>query len=376
MIKVIEKKECCGCAACEQKCPKKCITLHEDNEGFLFPQIDTTKCIECGLCEKVCPEKNKTSQQTPYYAYVMKHPSLEVQQNSSSGGFATFLSEKIIDLGGVVFGSKFNERWEVEHDYCVDKKKLSTFRGSKYVQSIIGNTFCKAEQFLKEGKIVLFTGTPCQIHGLNLFLGKEYDNLICMDFACHGVPSPLAFKIYIDKKFGRQNIKKINFRDKSISTKYFSLKIDYSVDGKETEYKKSLLKDPYLIGFIHNIYLRDSCTDCPSKGFISNADFTCGDIFDINKCYPEYEDKHGMSVFTVNTEKGKYLFEKMGLSSFSQIVDFNKVYQYNKAFYKSVERHAFHHLFFKLLGKVRFGALVFFIRVLNKLYKGLNLGKK
>lgn len=375
MIRIVEKKECCGCGACEQKCPKKCITLHEDNEGFLFPQIDVTKCIECNLCEKVCPELNRKNHQTPYETYVMKHPDRHVQQTSSSGGFATFLSEKILELDGIVFGCKFDDNWEVVHDYCADKEKLSIFQGSKYVQSRICNTFCEAEQFLKTGKIVLFTGTPCQIHGLNLFLGKKYENLICMDFACHGVPSPLVFKTYIDEKLGIQNIRKINFRDKSISTQYYSLRMDYSIDGKVKEYRKSLMKDPYLIGFIHNIYIRDCCADCPSKGFISNADFTCGDIFDINKCYPQYGDETGMSVFTINTEKGKRIFEKIGLSSFSHSVDFDKIYPYNKAFCKSIDRHVFHPLFFKLLGKVKFGVLIFFIRVLNKLYKSLKLGK-
>ena len=197
MIEIRDKKNCCGCAACVQKCPKHCVSLKEDEEGFLYPVVNVDKCIDCGLCEKVCPVLNQDKKHEPIGVYAAKNKNDETRKNSSSGGVFTLLAENVIKRGGVVFGARFDERWEVVHDYVEDKEGISKFRGSKYVQSTIGDNYLKAEQFLKAGRKVLFSGTPCQIAGLKHFLRKDYDNLLTVDFICHGAPSPGVFRTFL-----------------------------------------------------------------------------------------------------------------------------------------------------------------------------------
>ena len=197
MIDILNKKDCCGCSACVQKCPKQCISLKEDNEGFLYPQVNQQECISCGICKKVCPIINPNEKRTPLQIYAAINKNEEIRRQSSSGGIFTLLSEEILKEGGVVFGARFDENWEVKHDYTENVKGLVNFRGSKYVQSRIEDNYKKVETFLKQGRKVLFSGTPCQIAGLKRFLSKEYDNLLTVDFICHGVPSPKVWRLYL-----------------------------------------------------------------------------------------------------------------------------------------------------------------------------------
>lgn len=192
MIEIKDKKDCCGCSACVQKCPKQCISLKEDNEGFLYPEVDKSMCINCGLCEKVCPVLHQGESRKPLKVYAAKNQDEEIRRQSSSGGIFTLLAEKTIQDGGVVFGARFDEHWEVKHDYTETIEGLAAFRGSKYVQSRMEDNYRKAEMFLKQGRKVLFSGTPCQVAGLKRFLRKYYGNLLTIDMVCHGVPSPLV----------------------------------------------------------------------------------------------------------------------------------------------------------------------------------------
>lgn len=203
MIYIKDKKDCCGCSACVQRCPKQCISLHEDAEGFLYPNVDENICIGCGLCEKVCPVVNQSDEHEPLAVYAAMNPDESIRMQSSSGGVFTLLAEKVLAEGGVLFGACFNERWEVVHDFVETKEELARFRGSKYVQSKVGDTFRLAEDFLKQGRTVLYSGTPCQIAGLKLFLRKSYDNLLAVDFICHGVPSPGVFRTYLQNEINR-----------------------------------------------------------------------------------------------------------------------------------------------------------------------------
>ena len=194
MIEIRNKRDCCGCNACVQKCPQQCIGQSEDAEGFIYPQVDKARCVGCGLCEKVCPVINQNPKSKPLKVMAGRNGNEEIRMVSSSGGAFTLLAGEIIGRGGVVFGARFDENWNVVHSYTECTDGLAAFRGSKYVQSRIGETFSQAEKFLKQGREVLFTGTPCQIAGLRRFLGKEYDNLLAMDIVCHGVPSPGVWK--------------------------------------------------------------------------------------------------------------------------------------------------------------------------------------
>jgi coenzyme F420-reducing hydrogenase beta subunit len=204
MITITDKAKCVGCNACEQCCSSQSITMQEDIEGFLYPYVNTETCTNCRLCEKVCPVINQKDQSKPLICYAAKNKDEEIRLESSSGGVFTLLAEKVIREGGVVFGARFNESWEVVHDYAETIERLSVFRGSKYVQSRIGKTYIHVKQFLKKGRFVLFSGTPCQIAGLRLFLGREYDNLLTVDVVCHGVPSPKIWNMYLNQIIDNQ----------------------------------------------------------------------------------------------------------------------------------------------------------------------------
>lgn len=214
--------------------------MREDTEGFLYPEVDEDICIDCGLCEKVCPELNQGEPKTPPIVYAAMARDEILRRSSSSGGIFSLLAESVIDEGGVVFGSAFNERWEAEHIFVEDKESLARLRGSKYMQSVVGNTFSQAKDFLEKGRHVLYSGTPCQIAGLKKYLGKDYENLLTVDVICHGVPSPKVWRLYLDEllrtKFGAGKnsvhflneipvIQDISFRDKADGWKKYGISI-------------------------------------------------------------------------------------------------------------------------------------------------------
>lgn len=198
MIEIFRKEDCCGCSACAQKCPKHCITMAEDNEGFLYPKVDESLCVDCGLCNQVCPIQNSFSPNSPVKVFAAYNSDEVIRRESSSGGVFTLLAEKVIDKGGTVFGAEFNGQWEATLGYTETKRGLARFRGSKYVQADVNETFRQCEQFLKTGRMVLFSGTPCYIAGLKRYLGNEYENLLTVDVICHGVPSPKVWRKYLD----------------------------------------------------------------------------------------------------------------------------------------------------------------------------------
>lgn len=173
MIHITDKTKCCGCWACNQICPENCISMQEDYEGFLYPVVDLSKCTNCGLCERVCPVIN---QQVPVItepaSYACINNDEKIRNQSSSGGIFSLLAENAIINGGVVFGARFEPDWSVVHDYTETIEGLAAFRGSKYVESKIGNNYIKAKEFLRQNRLVLFSGTPCQIAGLNKFLAQ------------------------------------------------------------------------------------------------------------------------------------------------------------------------------------------------------------
>lgn len=320
MINLISKGQCCGCSACLHICPKHSITFKEDSEGFLYPHVDISSCVDCGLCEKVCPVINQDSEREPITVYAAKHPDVSVRLKSSSGGLFTLLAEQIIDQGGVVFGAKFNNQWEVIHDYTETKEGLESFRGSKYVQSYIGNSYLYAESFLKSGRKVMFTGTPCQIAGLKKFLRREYENLLTVDLICHGVPSPKVWRMYLEEEIARKGdagkntvlssskvspvITGVNFRDKSTGWKKYSFVLNISkatAAGDQNSVLSSIFTDNvYMRAFLSNLSLRPSCYECPAKGGKSGADITIGDFWGVEKILPEMNDDMGCSVIIVN----------------------------------------------------------------------------
>lgn len=363
MIQITNKQDCCGCSACFQICPKQCIKMESDKEGFEYPTVNTNICINCGLCEKICPQINTSAAQHPINVYAIKHPNKEIQFKSSSGGAFSLIAEWVIQNKGVVFGAMFNNNWDVVHSYTETIEGLEPLRTSKYVQSQIGSSMKKAEEFLEKGKLVLYVGTPCQIHALRLFLRKEYKNLILVDFVCHGVPSPKVWKKYLNKTAQQNTITSISFRDKRLSWEKFSFVLQYKTNKNKSE---DLRKNPYLRGFIHDIYLRPCCYVCKNKNFKSGSDFTLADFWGIKNTYPNLYDKNGISCLTINTKHGMEIFPSMKLQGTQ--VDYNKALQYNPSFEHSVKMHHFRKLFFRSIHYIPFKLLVITIQIINKLY--------
>ena len=354
---------CTGCAACADKCPKQCIKMSENEEGFLYPQLDVTECIDCGLCEKVCPALEVHNQKRePLQIYVGYNTDEAVLLNSSSGGVFTLLGQQIIQAGGVVFGARFNDQWEVVHDYTETIDGLVAFRGSKYVQCRMDHTYRQAEFFLKKGKPVLFSGTPCQIAGLRKFLGKIYDNLILVDFICHGVPSPGIWRRYLSEVIGSHkekyhvknntvHIREISFRNKSTGWKRFSFSLSVVEQEKVLVINEPLDKNDYLKGFLANLYLRPSCHNCNDKGWNSGSDITIADAWGIGRYMPDFDDDKGCSIMSVLTPKGAHILEilkETGLMRVRQI-DEDFIKTHNPAAFISAKPHKKRKAFFKYI---------------------------
>lgn len=273
--------------------------MQEDGEGFLYPKVDTETCIDCGLCEMVCPVINQGAKGKPIAAYAAKNPDEEIRCQSSSGGIFTMLAERTIRSGGVVFGARFDEHWNVIHDYAETIEGVAAFRGSKYVQSRMGDCYRKVEMFLRREREVLFSGTPCQIAGLKKFLRKEYNNLVTMDVICHGVPSPGVWREYLNETVSGR-IQAISFRDKREGWRHSG----FALHTFEQEYYEPLNRNLFMRGFLADIYLRPSCYACPAKGFSSGSDLTLGDYWGIESQKPELEDGKGVSAILVNSVRG------------------------------------------------------------------------
>ena len=233
MISIIDKKHCCGCSACASICPRHCITMTEDNEGFLYPRVDEDSCVKCGLCKKVCNELHPYEEREPQQVLAAINKNEEVRLKSSSGGIFYILAERTIHSGGVVFGARFDENWQVIIDYAEDMKGVEAFMGSKYVQARIGNAYVDARRFLSEGREVLFSGAPCQVAGLHKFLRRPYENLLTVDFICHGTPSPKVWRMYLGEVIKRvQDLGGVEFRNKDRGWKNFSFRVRYHVGVK------------------------------------------------------------------------------------------------------------------------------------------------
>lgn len=360
MIEIRDKQECCGCGACVQKCPRQCIEEVEDTEGFMYPRVDKTRCIDCSLCEKVCPVINQNPESKPLKVLAGWNRDEKVRMESSSGGIFTLLAEQTIDRGGIVFGARFDENWNVVHSYTECMEGLAAFRGSKYVQSRIGAAFRQAEKFLQQGRQVLFTGTSCQIAGLHRFLGKEYDNLFSMDIVCHGVPSPGVWKKYLEKLVADlspdSRISGIYFRDKCTGWKEFSFSVHLSSQGKTIQYSEKFYRNKYMRGFLANLYLRPACYRCPSKSGKSGADITLADFWGVEHMMPRLDDDKGTGLILVNTAKGKCMYNK--LPTISEEVPYKQAFAGNHAIEISASAPLQREYFFDKLGTEDFSRLV------------------
>lgn len=357
MINITSKSECCGCSSCAQICPKKCIDMTEDEEGFLYPLVDKSKCIDCGLCEKSCPIlKNEKSNDT-ISAYACQNIDETTRLRSSSGGTFSLLSEYVLDNNGVVFGCAFDSDMVLFHSYAETYDDYKKFRGSKYLQSKIGDCYTKVREFLNNDRLVMFTGTPCQIDGLKSYLKKDYNNLILVDLVCHGAPSPLVFSKYkneLEKKFDSKT-ESVSFRKKSSGWKTFSVSFMFK---NKKEFTNTLNNDLFMRGFLKDLFLRPSCHKCISNGLKRNSDITLADYWGISNHYPEMDDDKGTSLILINSEKGKRYFDSISDKMKFIQTDIDYALESNPRIIKSVSPHKSRSEFFNNLDKYDFSKLI------------------
>lgn len=313
-MKICEQEHCTGCQACVSICSESAISMQPDKKGFYHPVVDEESCINCGLCIKSCPanvDYNNTNiihNQTVVAAW---NKNSQIRQNSSSGGVFSVIANYVLEKNGVIFGARWTDNWTVSHAYCEKKEDLAVFHGSKYLQSDVGESYKKAESFLENGRLVLFSGTPCQIAGLKSYLKKTYSNLLTVDLVCHGVPSSKVWRDYATYMEGKYNdkITNVKFRYKEPSWLSSSVKISFE---KSNPYLGSVFIDPYFVGFVKNFYLRDSCYKCKFSNTNRHGDITLADFWGYEPSSFKYVsyDK-GVSLVILNNNYGISVFNNI-----------------------------------------------------------------
>ncbi len=353
MIEIKEKSTCCGCSGCANACSKKCIEMTADEEGFSYPKVNKNECINCGLCEKVCPIINVLPDEPKeQWGYVVQSKDEKVLAESTSGGAFTAIAEYVIENGGIVFGAAFDEELNVIHTAVDNKNDLCKFRNSKYVQSDMGSCFRQAKKHLDEGRLVCFSGTPCQVEGLYHFLGKEYENLILVDVVCHAIPSPLVWKKYLEiqrKNLG-DGITNIKFRDKAPYGYKYSMMSVYKHENQI--YKNGVETDPMLRAFFSDICDRPSCYKCKFKKRYRVSDFTIWDCFEVDKFSKTLDNDKGVTRILIQNPKAYMLFSKIKRNLIFSEVSTNKLTENVYEMFNSVEENKKREIFFECLNNL------------------------
>lgn len=337
-IKDIKKNDCCGCGTCCCICPKKAIKMVENSEGFLYPEIDEEKCIKCGLCKKKCPIISKIEVKNyEQKAYAIKAKNRENQIRSSSGGFFSTVAEYVLDNCGYVYGVEVDNRFNVNHIRIDSKDDIKMIRGSKYVQSNILTIMNDIREKLDNDNLVLFVGTPCQVAGLYSFIGKKYENLITCDLICHGVPSPKLFKEYIkylEKKY-KKTIAKYEFRNKEKKGWGYTSKITFT--DKTIKYINNDF-DIYCSNFLENNISRESCYTCRYSNLNRVGDITMGDYWGVSSIHKSFNDRNGVSLIIINSEKGEKYFNNIKDNLLFYETNLNYAIRYNNNLSKPSKR--------------------------------------
>lgn len=325
MIKLNDKSDCCGCSACYSICSHHAIEFTEDQEGFFYPVFNQKLCIDCGLCEKVCPiihYKTKPKTGNPIiYSAINKNAKQYMQ--SSSGGIFILLCEYIISNGGIVCGAVYDKNFVVKHSFARTLDECITFQGSKYVQSDIRGIYPKIKSILKDNIPVLFSGTPCQVAGLKLYLRKDYNNLYTVDLICHGVPSPLIFKDYLNFVRGKNVISHINMKSKS-KIKGTTIRFDF-FNGKSVQ--QTLKTDIWNKLYFRHYIVRPSCHNCKFTHYNRVGDITIGDYWRIDKYYPKFHPEKMVSLIMINNNKGAFMLNGISMKIDSILVSKSETIQ-------------------------------------------------
>ncbi len=289
--------------ACKNVCPSGCIHVERDTRGFYLPRVDVSKCAKCGMCENVCKKANSAGKNKPIFAKSFSTNDTEALLRSSSGGAFTAFASMVLKQSGKVYGAAYDEAFSVRHIRTETREELLKLNGSKYVQSDIGDCFELVKKDLKAGHKVLFSGTPCQVAGLDAYIPPQLkDNLIMIDFICHGVPTPKVWELYLkylqSKECGK--IFSVNMRDRRIDQAEYGI----CVVGENNEYFSSCRKDPFLVAFSNNLILRDSCFHCKHKNIECHSDITMADLWGGEQLLPKGKYTGHHSLVISNSPKG------------------------------------------------------------------------
>ena len=335
-----DKEACCGCGACEILCPKNAITMEEDKYGFIYPKVDGMKCCDCGLCKKNCAYLENRNMQKPRFAYAAINTNSKQRKKSASGGVFSAIATKWIEKGGYICGAvlDFDGRgipW-IHHIISDSEDDIKRISGSKYVQSDIKDIIVECKQLLKQGKNILFTGTPCQVSQVKKIFSKYQAQLLCIDLICHGVPSQKMFRDAVSywNKLHHGRIYEFDFRDKSIE---WGLYARISYKNRKNIAKSYILRIyslAYYYFFIESVTYRESCYHCPYACEERTGDLTMGDFWRIEKKYGEFADQKdvmhkGVSCLLVNTDIGEKKLESLNKYLEMIEVDFSYVKQEN-----------------------------------------------
>lgn len=362
MIEIKEKIECCGCGACKSICPNKCIDMVSDSEGFLYPILNEKLCIKCGLCSNVCPilktKEGIVKKDSTPKVYAAINRDEEIRKESSSGGIFSLLAEAVINEKGVVFGAVMTEDCRaVKHTVIEKQSDLFKMRGSKYLQSSLGDCLIKTKKYLDEKRKVLFTGTPCQIEALKSYLREDYDNLICMDLICHGVPSSKVWNQYVNyyEQKEQSHIRSVSFRNKRGGWKQYGMKLNFE-NGKI--YTKVFSEDLYGKAFVQDICFRPSCYLCYFRKKNRESDITVADFWGVENICPEIDDDKGLSLIILHSIKGKKELEKLKDKIILKDIEFSIVEKYNSAMIYSPQMHKRRNNFYRDLEVLEFDKLI------------------
>lgn len=309
----VDYEKCTGCGACVQRCPKQCISWAEREFGFRYPQIDKDACVNCGLCAKVCPIDKAIEVPAEQKAYAAVHKDAEVLAKSTSGGAFTAIADAIFARGGIVYGAAMLDDMQVKHIRNTGKGDFEGLRSSKYLQSDTGTTYQMVEQDLKQGKTVLYSGTPCQIDGLKNYLGKGYENLYTADIVCHGVGSQAYFDKYMDfarERYGK--IKALRFRSKEYvgwSCGGGVVVVDTSDCLKKIPYRD--FDNYYYSYFLSGDIYRKSCYSCKYANTKRVGDFSLGDYWGVEALNLPLRTENGCSLLLVNDQRAIRLLDEL-----------------------------------------------------------------
>lgn len=313
MVDLADRMHCSGCGACAIICSHGAISMSAEREGFLYPKIDSLKCMSCGRCRNVCSALKAGRSRKPLAVYAAKAIDDKLRRRSSSGGIFTLLARHILLKGGVVYGAMIRDGdLKIIHVAVETEDELCRLQGSKYVQSEVHRIYPAVLSALRQGRLVLFSGTPCQVAALRRLAPEENEHLICVEVICHGVPSALAWRAYLKDRMRKRHLNEkiitgVSFRDKLYGWRNYSMAIFTGDRG----YVQDIQHDSFLRGFNKELFNRSSCYQCSWRELKSGSDVTIGDYWNVQRLHPDINDDIGVSLVLINSARGSALFNEV-----------------------------------------------------------------